>query len=48
MDKILVTGGAGFIGSNLVKELVERGFNVHVNDILLRGNKIEKNIFKET
>ena len=44
--KILITGGAGFIGSHLVKYLVEKGNEVIVADILLRGNKIDKNIFK--
>ena len=37
---ILVTGGAGFIGSPLVKKLVEIGHNVTVVDNLSRG-KIE-------
>ncbi|MDD5572114.1 MAG: NAD-dependent epimerase/dehydratase family protein, partial [Bacteroidales bacterium] len=45
--KILITGGAGFIGSHLVKYLVEKGNEIIVADILLRGNKIDKNIFKE-
>jgi UDP-glucose 4-epimerase len=43
--KILVTGGAGFIGSHLVKALVDAGHKVIVADILLRGNKIEKEVF---
>ncbi len=46
MKKILVTGGAGFIGSHLVKRLVEEGNEVIVLDILLRGNKIERDVFK--
>src|SRR3989344_4965728 len=37
--KIVVTGGAGFIGSNLVQELVRKGFDVHVIDNLGGGKK---------
>lgn len=35
--KAIVTGGAGFIGSHLVEELVKRGFEVHVLDNLITG-----------
>lgn len=37
--KALVTGGAGFIGSNLVKQLVDEGNEVVVLDNLLSGYK---------
>lgn len=37
MSKILVTGGAGMIGSNLVKRLVNEGNEVFVIDNLWRG-----------
>lgn len=37
MKKILVTGGAGMIGSNLVKTLVKEGHDVFVVDNLWRG-----------
>jgi len=32
-SEILVTGGAGFIGTNLVRELVGRGHDVHTIDL---------------
>ena len=38
MKKVLVTGGAGFIGSHLVKRLVEKGYDVTAIDNLERGN----------
>ena len=37
MNKILITGGAGMIGSNLVKRLVKDGNEVYVIDNLWRG-----------
>ena len=37
MSKILVTGGCGMIGSNLVKRLVKEGHEVFVMDNLWRG-----------
>ena len=39
MNKILVTGGAGFIGSNLIKELIDSGFNVTSIDDYSSGSK---------
>ena len=39
---VLITGGAGFIGSNLARRLVELGANVRVIDNLITGHK--KNI----
>jgi UDP-glucose 4-epimerase len=43
--RILITGGAGFIGSNLSKRLVDDGHEVVVLDNLLRGNKLDKSTF---
>mgnify|MGYP003351781271 CR=1 FL=1 len=34
MKKVLVTGGCGFIGSNLVDRLVSEGYDVNVLDNL--------------
>lgn len=38
-QKAVVTGGAGFIGSHIVDELIERGFDVAVIDNLIGGEK---------
>ena len=37
--KIIVTGGAGFIGSNLVDTLIERGYKTHIIDNLETGKR---------
>ena len=38
MKKALVTGGCGFIGSNLVKELVRQGWQVDIVDDMSNGH----------
>lgn len=42
-ENVLVTGGAGFIGSALTRELLKRGANVIVYDNLLYGDKYNLN-----
>ena len=39
MERIIITGGAGFIGSHIVDELVNKGKEVAVLDNLLTGKK---------
>jgi UDP-glucose 4-epimerase len=39
MEKIIVTGGAGFIGSHIVDALIDEGYEVHIIDNLSAGKK---------
>ena len=39
MERVIVTGGAGFIGSHLAEELVRRGYQVAILDNLSTGRK---------
>jgi dTDP-L-rhamnose 4-epimerase len=48
MKNILITGGAGFIGSNLTQKLVEKGFKVTVLDNLsqqIHGKNQDSDLF---
>ena len=47
MLKILVTGGAGLIGSNVVKRFVSLGHEVHIADNLWRGKLENLNFNKD-
>lgn len=42
MSHYLVTGGAGFIGTNIVTELVKRGHNVRVFDNYIGGKRNDR------
>jgi len=49
MKKILITGGAGFIGSNLTIDLVKKGYNVTILDNLskqIHGKNQDSSLYK--
>jgi UDP-glucose 4-epimerase len=48
MKKILITGGAGYIGSHAVKLFLEKGYEVVVFDNLSRGFREPLNILKKS
>lgn len=39
MSSVLVTGGAGYVGSHAVKSLVDAGHRVIVSDALVTGHE---------
>lgn len=42
--KILIAGGAGYIGSVLIPKLIDRGYEVEVVDLLWFGNNLPANV----
>jgi len=41
MKKIFITGGAGYVGSELVPSLLDKGYSVTVFDLFIYGNTIQ-------
>ena len=40
MDKIFITGGAGYVGSVLTPYLLNQGYHVTVLDLFMYGNTL--------
>ena len=40
MKKVFITGGAGYVGAVLVKELLKHDYQVSVLDLFIYGEKI--------
>ena len=49
MKNVIVTGGNGFIGSSLIKKLIEKGTRVVAVDITFHGNRLpDSNLITKT
>ena len=44
MNRILITGGAGYVGAVLVPYLLEKNYEVTVIDLMIYGKNVLKNI----
>ncbi|VVB82612.1 NAD-dependent glucose-6-phosphate dehydrogenase [uncultured archaeon] len=44
MSKVLITGGAGYVGSVLVPKVLDKGYGVRVLDLMLFGEKGLENV----
>jgi nucleoside-diphosphate-sugar epimerase len=42
--KILIAGGAGYLGSVIVPKLIDRGYNIDVVDLCWFGNNLDKDV----
>ena len=43
IKKIFITGGAGYVGSALTDELIDKGYSVTVLDLLIYGKDVFRN-----
>ena len=43
MEKIFITGGAGYVGSRLVPKLLNLGYEVTVLDLMIYGENVIEN-----
>ena len=41
MKKILITGGAGYVGASLVPKLLNKGYKVTVYDLMIYGDTLD-------
>ena len=46
IKKVLITGGAGYVGSALSDELIRKNYNVTVLDLFIYGKNVFKNSSK--